>query len=258
MTVLILFDVDGTLTVSGQKICCDMILKLEELSKLKNIHIGIVGGSDFKKQEEQLGKDILLLFKWIFSENGLVSMYEGREINKESIVNKLGNNHFTELINICLLELSKTKNPIKRGNFIQHRNGIVNVSPIGRSCTLSERKDFYDKDNTHKWREDLITRIKNKWVKYKWFNNYENLTDLDFSIGGQISIDIFPVGWDKTFCLSFVKNKYDLIYFFGDKTFEGGNDYKICNHPIVKGYTVKSPNDTIKYINQLFIKHDNI
>ena len=105
---------------------------------------------------------------------------------------------------------TKTKNPIKRGNFIQHRNGIVNVSPIGRSCTLSERKDFYDKDNTHKWREDLITRIKNKWVKYKWFNNYENLTDLDFSIGGQISIDIFPVGWDKTFCLSFVKNEDSL------------------------------------------------
>lgn len=43
--------------------------------------------------------------------------------------------------------------------------------------------------------------------------------DLQFSIGGQISIDIFPKGWNKCFCLSFLKD-YDTIHFFGDKTME--------------------------------------
>lgn len=35
--------------------------------------------------------------------------------------------------------------------------------------------------------------------------------------GGQISIDIFPNGWDKTFCLQYLDG-FDKIYFFGDKT----------------------------------------
>ena len=46
--------------------------------------------------------------------------------------------------------------------------------------------------------------------------------NLTFSIGGQISFDVFPTGWDKTYCLNFVKAEdFDEIHFFGDKTFEG-------------------------------------
>lgn len=42
---------------------------------------------------------------------------------------------------------------------------------------------------------------------------------LKFAIGGQISIDVFPDGWDKTFCLQFIqKAGYKTIHFFGDKT----------------------------------------
>jgi phosphomannomutase len=39
----------------------------------------------------------------------------------------------------------------------------------------------------------------------------------NFSIGGQISFDVFPHGWDKTYCLQFCVG-YDEIHFFGDKT----------------------------------------
>jgi phosphomannomutase len=42
---------------------------------------------------------------------------------------------------------------------------------------------------------------------------------LTFSIGGQISFDIFPNGWDKTYALRHVeKEGFDEIHFFGDKT----------------------------------------
>lgn len=40
---------------------------------------------------------------------------------------------------------------------------------------------------------------------------------IEFSIGGQISIDIFPTGWSKCFCLQFL-SEYKTIHFFGDKT----------------------------------------
>ena len=50
--------------------------------------------------------------------------------------------------------------------------------------------------------------------------------NLIYSIGGQISFDVFPSGWDKTYCLRYLK-EYDEIYFFGDKTWKGGNDYEL-------------------------------
>lgn len=41
---------------------------------------------------------------------------------------------------------------------------------------------------------------------------------LKFSIGGQISFDVFPNGWDKTFCLSLIDlTKFREVHFFGDK-----------------------------------------
>lgn len=44
---------------------------------------------------------------------------------------------------------------------------------------------------------------------------------LTFSIGGQISFDAFPHGWDKTYALRHVENEgFEEIHFFGDKTFK--------------------------------------
>ena len=50
----------------------------------------------------------------------------------------------------------------------------------------------------------------------------------DFIAGGQISFDVFPIGWDKTFCLRFVENEgYNEIHFFGDKTHE------VCGYNVI-------------------------
>ena len=55
--------------------------------------------------------------------------------------------------------------------------------------------------------------------------------DLTFSIGGQISFDVFPSGWDKTYSLRYLPDgDFDEVHFFGDKTHEGGNDYEIYKH----------------------------
>ncbi len=45
--------------------------------------------------------------------------------------------------------------------------------------------------------------------------------DLTFSIGGQISFDVFPRGWDKTYALRHVEDEgFEEIHFFGDKTYK--------------------------------------
>lgn len=35
---------------------------------------------------------------------------------------------------------------LSRGTFIEFRNGLLNVSPIGRSCSQEERIEFYELD----------------------------------------------------------------------------------------------------------------
>ena len=54
----------------------------------------------------------------------------------------------------------------------------------------------------------------------KW-NKYIQVGWIYVATGGQISFDVFPIGWDKTFCLQFVEKEGSKeIHFFGDKTYE--------------------------------------
>ena len=220
---LILFDVDGTLTESRKVVKQNMLDTLHKLKKIENLDIGIVGGSNLEKQKEQLGEDNLKMFKWVFSENGLVAFKDNKQFHSQNIREKLGDKAFTNLINTSLLELSLVDIPVKTGTFIETRTGMVNVCPIGRICTQEQRDYFSKQDKVFKYREKLVNNLKNHW---KIFTSNKNITNLTFSIGGQISIDIFPEGWDKTYCLQFVEDKYKRIL-FGDKTDIGGNDYEI-------------------------------
>jgi phosphomannomutase len=245
---LLLFDVDGTLTKPRLQVDLNMITLLQEIKKNKNIDLGFVGGSDYSKQIEQLKEENLNLFTWKFTENGLCSFHKNELIHTNKLVEFLGEENYIKIVNACLKCISEIDIPEKRGNFVELRNGMINISPIGRSCSQIEREKFYEFDKENHIREKMIRNL-----KYE-LNDVNNL-NLTFSIGGQISIDIFPKGWDKTYCLQFVEDKYEIIYFFGDKTDIGGNDHEIYNDSRVKGYSVKSYEDTIKFLNELFANY---
>lgn len=250
---IVLFDVDGTLTPPRKVIEPKMIECLNKLKNVNNIDIGFVGGSDLKKQIEQLGEENFHIFKWRFSENGLLGYKDDKCIHEKSFVEAMSEIHFKEFINICLFVLSETDCPVKRGTFIEFRNGMLNISPIGRACSQKERDYFENFDKEKNVRKKMIEKIKNKWWFYVTTNNLK-LPSLKFSIGGQISFDVFPEGWDKTYCLQFIENDYDEIHFFGDKTTEGGNDFEIFNDSRVIGHHVDCYQDTIQNLNSLFIK----
>ena len=121
---------------------------------------------------------------------------------------------------------------------------MLNISPIGRNCSREERNDYEKFDLKHKVRENMVVAMK---TEFKELN-------LTFSIGGQISFDVFPSGWDKTYCLRFLpEGEFDQIHFFGDKTFEGGNDFEIFSHQRTAGHTVTSPDDTREQCSKLFM-----
>jgi len=239
---LALFDVDGTLTPARLKITPEMKAFLQELRK--TISIGVVGGSDFVKQQEQIGEDSLSNFDYSFAENGLVAYKDDQLIAKASFAQKIGEEELQKLINWVLAYLSKITLPIKRGTFIEFRTGMLNISPIGRNCARDERNAFEEYDLANNIRKDMVAAMQKEFA-------HLNLT---FSIGGQISFDVFPSGWDKTYCLQFIdRSLFDEVHFFGDKTFEGGNDFEIYTHPEVKGHSVTSPDDTKAQCTELFL-----
>ena len=109
----------------------------------------------------------------------------------------MNNINIKKLVNASLKYMSEIDIPVKRGTFIEFRNGMINLCPVGRSCSQEERMQFYKYDTEHNIRKNMVTALS------------EELKDLNltFSIGGQISIDVFPKGWDKTYCLNFMSMK---------------------------------------------------
>ncbi|GKZ00198.1 phosphomannomutase 1 [Mayamaea pseudoterrestris] len=240
--ILALFDVDGTLTIPRGEITLEMTAFMTMLSR--KITVGIVGGSDLIKQEEQLGAGVVAQYPWNFSQNGLVAYKNGSLLEVQTIAKHLGEDNVKRIINWVLKYVSELDLPVKRGTFFEFRSGMFNISPIGRNCSREERNEYEIYDLKHNVRQTMVEAMRQEFADL-------NLT---YSIGGQISFDCFPAGWDKTYCLNFIKAEdYDEIHFFGDKTFEGGNDYEIFTHERTIGHTVTSPDDTVQQCTKLFL-----
>ncbi|KAI0890562.1 eukaryotic phosphomannomutase [Annulohypoxylon maeteangense] len=246
-----LFDVDETLTPARLSVSPEMLQTLEKLRQ--KVAIGYVGGSNLVKQQEQLGtgdRPVTSMFDFCFSENGLTAFKLGQELPSNSFIKYIGEDKYKELANWILHYIADLDIPIKRGTFIEFRNGMINVSPIGRNASTQERNEYQAYDIKNKIRETMVEKMREKFGHL----------GLTFSIGGQISFDVFPTGWDKTYCLKHLEAEakkpggiqYTTVHFFGDKTDKGGNDYEIYVDPRTIGHSVKGPEDCLKQIKETF------
>lgn len=246
-----LFDVDGTLTPARLPVTPEM---LDLLSRLREkCSIGFVGGSNLAKQQEQLGSasvDVTTIFDWCFAENGLTAIRLGETLPSNSFIKQVGEEPYKEFVNFCLRYIADLDVPVKRGTFVEFRNGMINVSPVGRNASVQERNEYEAFDKANNIRPKFIEALKEKFGHL----------GLNYAIGGQISFDVFPEGWDKTYCLRHLENEasapggvtYKTIHFFGDKTFKGGNDYEIYEDSRTVGHSVTGPEDTAKILKELF------
>ena len=64
---------------------------------------------------------------------------------------------------------------------------MLNISPIGRNCARDERNAFEEYDLKNNIRKDMVAAMQKEFA-------HLNLT---FSIGGQISFDVFLVAGTK-------------------------------------------------------------
>ena len=227
---------------------------LQLLSELRHkVAIGFVGGSDLAKQQEQLGTSdisVTTQFDFCFAENGLTAYRMGIPLPSTSFIGWLGEEKYKRLARFCLRYIADLDLPVIRGTFIEFRNGMINVSPVGRNASMKERYEFEAYDKQHGIRAKMVEVLRQEFPDL----------GLEYSIGGQISFDVFPIGWDKTYCLKHVENDKTLpdgvdfktIHFFGDKTFKGGNDWEIYNDPRTVGHAVSNPDDTMAELKKLF------
>ncbi|SGZ21655.1 BQ5605_C021g09397 [Microbotryum silenes-dioicae] len=233
--VVCLFDVDGTLT-PARRTASPEILEVLKQVRAKAV-IGFVGGSDLPKITEQLavhGQNITDDFDFCFAENGLTAIKLGQELDSASFIKFIGEEKYKKMVRFILHYIADLDIPIKRGTFIEFRNGMINVQ---------ERDEFEKYDKESKVRATFVEALKKEFADY----------GLTYSIGGQISFDVFPNGWDKTYALQHIeKENFKEIHFFGDKTYKGGNDYEIYEDKRTIGHAVQSPADTIRELKTLF------
>jgi phosphomannomutase len=228
-----IFDIDGTLTPSRLPIHPDFEIFFKQWIINKNVYL--VTGSDKEKTIEQIGVDIWNSVKRAYQSCGNQVWENGKLLREKEF--RLNNNMKNELINA--LETSKWKE--KFGNHFEQRMGLVNFSIVGRSCSQNKREEYY------KWDQQINERVEICKSLMQKFPNIEA------SVGGQISIDIYEKGGNKAQVLDEIK---DPIYFFGDKMEKGGNDYPIAERlkKEKREYTlfkVNSPAETWSILKEL-------
>lgn len=75
----------------------------------------------------------------------------------------MGEEKLQKFINFSLAYMSRLILPVKRGTFIEFRTGLINVCPVGRSCSQRERDEFEQYDKEHKIREKFIEELKREF-----------------------------------------------------------------------------------------------
>ena len=140
----------------------EMMQFMKSLSE--KITVGIVGGSDLPKQEEQLGEGIAKVFPYNFSQNGLVAYKNGELQEIQTISKHLGEDNIRRIVNWTLKYLADIDIPVKRGTFIEFRSGMMNISPIGRNCSREERNDYEKIDLEQGIRKNMVAAMKKEFA----------------------------------------------------------------------------------------------
>jgi phosphomannomutase len=202
-----IFDVDGTLTPSRGLIDPEFKKFFNEFCL--NNPVYLITGSDRPKTIEQIGEDTYNLCHTVYNCSGN-DVWQGN--------NRVRTNNWTlpELAHEWLSkQLAESTFPLRTGLHFEHRKGMVNFSIVGRNADATDRKKYVA------WDEEHLERV---WIADK-FNLI--FPELQATVGGETGIDIAPKGCDKSQVIKDFDKK-DIIYFFGDKMEEGGNDYPLA------------------------------
>ena len=196
-----IFDIDGTLTPSRGKI--DKEFEKFFLKWMKGKNVYFITGSDKDKTIEQIGKRIWKKATRCYQSCGN-AVYQ-----KDKLIHQLDFPLTKELDKLLNKFLEESEYSGTYTTNIEERIGLINFSTIGRDCPQDAREKYYKEEDERQGFCDEIMK---------------QFPELEATVGGEISIDIYPKGKNKSQILDHVEGD---ITFFGDKCKEGGNDYPI-------------------------------
>ena len=217
--ITFLFDVDGTLTDARKPINVEFEYFMKDFIMRGNKCM-IVTGSDRPKTIEQIGLSLTLRFERVYHCSGNHVFEDTKEIKKNEWTLSKEQYQFLEQY------LHKINYNEMTGNHIEQRTGTANFSIVGRNADWDQRARYSDWDKINKGRETVAL----------YYN--QEFKDSIAQVAGETSIDIFPVGCDKS---QAVNEQEGTTIFFGDNCFPGGNDFTAAQastyyHQIDDGY----------------------
>ena len=145
------FDVDGTLTPSRLKMNWGFQKFFLKWMKDKNVYL--LTGSDHVKTIEQVGINIWNEVTESHQCGGNVVFRKGNMIEKSNW------KPTKSLLDTCKNLIDISEYPIKAGNHIETRVGLLNISVVGRDCTQDQRLAYNAWDNKHREREFICKSI---------------------------------------------------------------------------------------------------
>jgi len=211
MDKIFIFDIDGTLTPSRLRMTEEFAKFFDKWSSENKYYL--VTGSDLDKTKEQLPIAYMDRAVAIFTCCGNEMWLGDKQVlTKQFKPPQDLLDYLQKLID------SEFNYPVKTGNHIEDRGSLLNFSIVGRDCSLIQRLDYYRYDKQLDERKDIADYIMKKWP------------ELDAVLGGQISIDIYPKGNDKSQVLEHIEKRHPSgeIIFIGDGIENGGNDYPLA------------------------------
>ena len=216
LTIKFVFDVDGTLTQSRKVIDKDFAEFFKQFCETNLVYF--VTGSDKPKTIEQIGETI-------FNSAQLSFNCAGNEIwDRDHLVYSSDWKPDQEIVDYLETLLIESLFPEKTGKHIELRKGMVNFSIPGRNCSFEQREQYVNWDIKNQERKLFYNKIKDKF------------DHIDVYIGGETGLDIFKKGFGKSQAICKIRtSETDVIYYFGDQIFPGGNDYDVamlCDHHI--------------------------
>lgn len=202
-----IFDVDGTLTPSRDKIDPDFATWFQQFVSINTVCL--VTGSDRLKTIEQIGETLFNMCDKSYN-------CSGNEVYRFGLPHRKSDWKLDPAeLDFLYEKLDKSKWKIRTGNHVDQRTGSANFSVVGRGATFSQRKSYYLWDQKEKERETIAKEF------------HEKFPHLDAKIGGETGFDIFPKGKDKAQILEDFPIT-DELKFFGDRIDPAGNDYSLA------------------------------
>jgi len=239
---LMVFDLDGTLAESKERMSAEMGMLVSDL--LKKMPVAIMSGASMQQFEKQflpaLPREARLERLYIFPTNAAQCfMYRGSkwDLPYDNSFNEAEREVIRQALKECI-DQSKFKLPEKLwGEQIEDRGAQISFSALGQQAPVEEKEKW------HTYHEVERKALYQALVK--------KLPGLSIAEGGLTTIDITRKGVNKAFGVRKLPGLTGIsipeMLYVGDALTEGGNDNVVIETGI-KTHEVFGPGETAKLI----------